>query len=281
MTVPSPTEHFQDSIRRILNPRVRQHFKDVPLDDLSKDRGHLKLACLHQDKDSIVLTVGRLLFFILLKLEQLASLVAASLGGGVEDGLKDQYVIRANNLPRVTINFSQSAASVPKGTYPVPAEVSFRLVEFVKFKKLGEQGNVPSEAELLSIANRIRNEFNNFSFVKGDELYIYKSSLDGFFGSQCYANNQAEAEKLFKRLCRVTQKTYRPEFLTKSQQPAKGSNTRPTGSVQTYNGTKSEPRWRPRVRVNFANAVCDVGLMMPVVLVDASGLLANPLLKVS
>jgi len=91
MTVPSPTEHFQDSIRRVLNPRIRQHFKDVPLDDdLSSDRGHLKLACLHKDKDSIVLTVGRLLFFTLLKLEQLASLVAASLGGGVEDGLKDQ-----------------------------------------------------------------------------------------------------------------------------------------------------------------------------------------------
>lgn len=281
MSVSSPVEHFQDSIRRILNPRIRQHFRDVPLDDdLSTDRGHLKLACLHQDKDSLVLTVGRLLFFILLKLEQIASLIAATLGGGPEDGLKDQYQIRANNLPKITINFSQPDGSVPKGIYPVPAEATFRLVNFVKFKKTGVSGNVPSEAELRVIANRIKIEFENFSFVKGDELYIYKSPLDGFFGTQVYAYSQSEAVRVFRALCRVVQRDFDIDLMSVHVQPAKRSNTKPSGSVETYDGTKKEPRWRPRVKVSFVNAVCDVGLITPVVLVDASGLLANPLVKV-
>ncbi|MFP5272598.1 hypothetical protein [Coleofasciculus sp.] len=276
-------EQFQDATRRVLNPRIRRHFKDIPLDDdFGSDRGQLKIACFHQDKDSLLLTCGRLLLFLILLLDQIISLILGLLGGGVEDGLKDQYNIRAANLPRVVLNFGQSEESIPKGTYGVPAEVSFRLVSFIKFKKTGQSGNVPNESDLQQLAARIRNEFGgNFSFIKGDELYIYTAPFDGFFGSQVYAYNKSEAERVFIALCRVAGKSYDPDLLKAGLHPNKRSNSRPTENVTTYDGTKKEPRWRPRVRVAFKNAICDVGLVQPVVLVDASGILANPLVRIN
>lgn len=277
----SPVEQFQDSILRIFNPRIRKHFRDVITEDedLSSDRAQLRRACLHEDKDSLVLTCGKLLLFILLKIEQVIDLQVAILGGGVDDGLKDQYQIKANNLPQISINFSQPNESVPKGTFPVPATISFRLTGYVKYKKSGQSGVVVTEAVLTSLSTRIKNEFKNLSYIKGDELYLYTAPLDGFFGSRCYANNQSEAEKVFRAMCQVAQKDFDPVLVTKSVKPAKSSDTRPSGSVSTYQGSKKDPRWRPRVRVQFTNAVADVGLLNPVVLVDASGMLANPLVK--
>lgn len=288
MPLPSnfnPVEQFQDTIRRVFNPRIRIYFKDVELDDdLNSDRGQLKRACFHDDKDSLGLTVAKLILYSLLILEQISTLIVGSLGGsGEQNGLKDQYHITANNLPQIKIYFAQDGSSVPTSEFAVPAEVSFRLVDFVKFKKLGDnsQKKVPTEPDLLKYANRIKVQFGNYIFNKGDELYIYTDIQNGFFGSQCYTISEASAGDFFRRLTNVAEVEYNSDLLKKSTQPGKRSNSRPTEKVQAYdNKSKRAPRWRPRVKVRFRYAVCDVGLTQPVVLVDATGLLADPLVKV-
>ncbi len=274
----SPTEHFQDTIRRLFNPRIRQHFQDIDADDdLSSDRGNLKRACLHQEDDAMLLTIGRFLLFLFFKLEQLFNLVA--LKEGQENELETQYHIQASNHPRIIINFAQDGASVPKDRLAITAESSFRLIEYVSWKRQGDEGNVINKTELISIARRIESEFANFSFQKGDELYIYSSPADGFFGSKVFARNKAEAEKVLKKMCAVAQKNYKPELLKLGVTPNRRSKNRPTEKAITFYGLKNEPVWRPTAVVRYENSVCEVGTNSPVVLHDVTGFLQNPLVK--
>ncbi len=61
----SPVEHFQDSIGRIYNKEVKDWFSDLDPDELGIDtpRSSLRTACWHQENDSVMVTVGRMLLF--------------------------------------------------------------------------------------------------------------------------------------------------------------------------------------------------------------------------
>jgi len=277
----NPVEQFQDAVRRIFNQRVRQHFRDVTADDdSSSDRGQLKRACLHSDSDSVLLTTGKLLLFLILKIEQLTNLLFGL--NFEEDILKDQYLINANNYVLVKLFFSQSAGSVQKGKIAVTAISSFRLVGLLRYVDTDsvQPGQVCTESDLISVATRIKSEFQGFRFTKGDELYIYTNPFDGFFGSQCYARNKAEAQSLFTKLCKVAGKDFHSLILKQGTTPNRRSTNRPTGSVKAYNNkSKNKPRWRPTVIVHFRYAIADVGLNQQIVLFDETGMLDSPLVK--
>ncbi|MFP5270320.1 hypothetical protein [Coleofasciculus sp.] len=275
----SPTEQFQDTLRRVMNPRVRAHFKDVNLDDdLSSDRGQLKRAAFHAEKDTLVLTVGKLILYLTLKLEQLFILIGAK--EGLEQELIPQYHLRAVNHPKILLFFSQDDGAVPVKKIAITAQISFRLTRYLNYKKPGELGDVIDEAELRAIAIRIRSEFRNYVWTKGDELYIYDVPLDGFFGSKCFSRNKAQAEEVFGKVCRVADKRFDKKVLKLGLTPNKRSNNNPTETVIAYNNqTQKEPVYRPTARVRFRHAVCFAGRNQPIVLVDDSGLLANPLVR--
>jgi hypothetical protein len=61
-------ELFQSFCRQYVNRLVREHFRDVSSDDpdglsRSSPRPLIKRICLHKDNDSLILTIGRLLFW--------------------------------------------------------------------------------------------------------------------------------------------------------------------------------------------------------------------------
>ncbi|MEQ9486152.1 hypothetical protein [Coleofasciculus sp. F4-SAH-05] len=275
----SPVEQFQDSIRRIFNPRIRRHFADIELDDdLDSDRGHLKRACLHQDKDSLLLTLGRFLLFLYFKLEQLFILLGVK--EGLEQELIPQYYLRVINHPKILLFFAQDDGAVSVKKRQITAQISFRLIQYVNYKKPGEFGDVIDEAKLRAIAIRIRSEFRNYVWTKGDELYIYDVPFDGFFGSKCFTRDKPQAEEIFDKLCRVMQKSFNKKVLKLGLTPNKRSNNNPTETVIGYdNRSQKEPVYRPTAKVRFRHAVCFIGKNQPVVLVDDSGLLANPLVR--
>lgn len=282
MALPSnfnPIEQFQDTTRRVFNPRIKQHFRDVALDDdLSSDRGQLKTAVFHRDKDNLLLTVGKLLVYLLLKLEQVI-IILAGLTSLEENDLRDSYTISASNLVKVTVFLSQDASAVPKGKVAIRAQYSFRLIGLLKSDNSKQPGRIATEVDLRSLALRIKSAFEGYTYTKGDELFIYDSPFDGFFGSQCYARSESEAEGFFKKLCQCANKSYDRLLLKTGYYPKRRSDNRP-GIVKGYdNKNRKKGRWRPTAKVRFRYAVADVGLQKPIVLVDFTGNLADPLVR--
>lgn len=268
-----PDEQFQDACKRVVNKLVRERFKDITLDDgdvdLTSARGALKTACTHQDKDSMPLTIGRLLLFTNIcgfGLEQVWDLF----GGEIE-----RKVAGIKHLPQVKLFFRENAFEVDPDFLPLTATVSWRIV--------GESSDTFSRAKAESLANQIKNQFTiptYYKWKKGKELYTYKDDSKGY-NFQLYVFNKAEAVKVIRACMDINGGIYDEKLLNKhgSENPSDAYPTLPTRR-RVMGEMVQQPRIRAVGNVTFLYAQLSLsGRIKPVTLVDTTYSFPNALVR--
>jgi hypothetical protein len=267
-------EQFQDAVKRVVNKLVRERFKDIDLDegdvDLSSARGALLTACTHQEKDSMPLTIGRLLLFTQVcgfGLEQVWDLF----GGEVE-----RHLANVTYMPQVKLFFRESEFDVDPGFLPLTATVSFRIA--------GEDSESFTKGKAEALANKISLQFAKptpYKWKKGKELYSYKDQLKGY-NFQLYSFNEAEAKRVIRDCLSINGDILKEELLNKH------GSTSPTEAYPTLPPRKrvlgelvNQPRKRPVGNVAFRYAQLHLmGRIKPLTLVDTTASFPNALVRV-
>lgn len=265
----SPWEHLQSVVRQVHNRRVREEFTDLDgIEDLdiNAPRQSLKLACLLKDDDSADMTIIRLmLFFNILR-------GGADLWPDLYTIPTDRYQQTVRFAPQVTLLFRQDLDDVDQGFRPIEAEISFRLKN--------ETPQTLTEAECLSLANRIRSEFATgagYQWRKGRTKLAYRDRENGYQFS-IFANTVAEGRSVISKILDIQNDTLDGSKLTISELGEPPPIIPPTdlilGQVQRL------PRIRPVGSVRFQLAELHVwGVKKPVILVDRTGRRRNALIS--
>lgn len=268
-----PDEQFQDAVKKVVNKLVKERFKDVDLDegdvDLSSARGALKTACTHQEKDSMLLTIGRMLMFSQVcgfGLEQVWDLF----GGEVE-----RHLANVTYMPQVKLFFRESDFDADPGFLPISAIVSFRIK--------GETPDSFTKGKAEALANKINSQFAKptpYKWKKGKELYTYRDELKNY-NFQLYAFNETEAKKVIRDCLGINGDTFKDELLSLhgSIKPTEAYPTLPL-KKRVMGETLNQPRKRPVGNVIFRYAQLHVqGRIKPLTLVDTTYSFSNALIR--
>jgi hypothetical protein len=161
----SPTEHFQDLVRKVYNREVREHFSDITADDdITTNRGTLKRGCLHLEDDPIALTVGRMLLF---------DNEVRRIGQTPILGLPNESFHEAREfVPQVVLYFKQDRADVDVGYQAVDGVIRVRV--------RGETHETISMSKANSLAQKIKTEFatgQGYVWQKGRSVLAYTDKV--------------------------------------------------------------------------------------------------------
>lgn len=265
MTLPdgfSAAEHLQDVIMKTQNKIVRTEFSDVGADDWEKDittpRASLRVACTHEEADSIDMTILRLwLFFGILRKAQ-------DFHPAIFGIPSTSFQETTRYHPQIHLHFEEKYTEADVGYKPLRSQISFRLI--------GETTETLSSAEVLIIANKIKTLFAGatpFFWKRGKELYSYIDQSKGYY-LQILCFNETEAKKVVEQVLDIRGHTPTWKLLNTK------TNSEPTTSYPTIPVTKTilgkpykQPRRRPVGNVYFRYATLHIhGKPNPVVLVD-------------
>ena len=259
----SEAEHLQDTILRIQNKIVRLEFADVGDDDWVRDistpRASLRVACTHQESDSLAMTQMRndLFYLILRKAKDFHPNIYGIPSQDFQEIMKF--------FPQVQLYFEEKYSEVEPGYTQLRAQVSFRLI--------GEKSETFTIAEATSIANKIKTLFNPgnvpFFWKKGRELHTYTDQLKGYY-FQIYAFDETNAKKVIEQVLDIKSQTPNWQLLDSHK------STEPSIAYPTIPPTKTilgkpvrQPRERPVGIVRFVNAIAHIhGRPDPLVLYD-------------
>jgi hypothetical protein len=259
----SAAEHLQDVIMKTQNKIVRTEFNDVGDDDWEKDistpRASLRLACTHEEADSIDMTILRLwLFFGILRKAQ--DFHPAIFGIPSLD-----FQERMIYFPQIQLYFEEKYAEADAGFDILRTQVSLRLI--------GETSQTFTVAEATIIANKIKTLFNPgnvpFNFKRGKYLANYIDQSKGYY-FQIYAFDELNAKKVIEQVLDI--RSHTPDWsLLNSNVNAEPTQTYPTlPPTKTILGkARKQPRKRPVGVVRFVYAVAHIyGMNTPLVLYD-------------
>lgn len=263
----SPIEHLQDTVKRWYNREVAQHFSDLGTDDdLTIPRSSLRVACRHEERDSLQVTLLRVMLF------EIAARHAASLQpemfGIPIDSFESEIIYR----PQVKLFFSENFSEVEAGYQPCKGEITFRL--------RNETTSTITQAKAQAIATRIRQTFATPPFVwrKGVDKLVYKDREKGY-NLSILARNEAAGKTLIENILDIQADT--PDWANLNIVSAQNATERfpyNPGSQVIMGRSVRRRRQRPRVDVRFRYATLSVhGLPAPINLVDLTGIRKNPL----
>jgi hypothetical protein len=269
----SPAEHLQDVILLTQNKIVRAEFADVGDDnwvkDISTPRSSLRLACTHEEDDSIDMTILRLwLFFgILRKAQDFHPAIFGIPATSFQETTK--------YFPQVHLYFEEKYTESDKDYKQLRSQVSFRLTN--------ETTDTLTKADTLALATKIKSLFSTstaFSWKRGKELFSYIDQSKGYY-FQILCFSRAEAKKLISEVLQI--RTHTPDWKLLNQK----TNDEPSISYPTIPVTKTilgkpykQPRRRPVGTVYFTHAVLHIyGKPNPVVLVDRGNRFAGALVN--
>lgn len=258
----SAQEHLQDQIRRIYNRDVREWFKDLDPDNLDPDitvpRQSLYVSCLHQERDTALMTTQRMLLFSAIKGVTINSLPIAGIPlGGVHETRKFK--------PQIFFYFQEDEADIEAGYGAVTGQVSVRLMN---------QDNVtPTEARTL--ANKVKREFgagNGYIWKKGRATASYKDPDNGI-DTWLLVRSKQEGKDLISKILNIVDKA--PNWTkfrySENEDPATAYPTVPPTKI-VYGENRRLPRNRPVADVRFQYAVLHIwGVQNPIPLYDRSG----------
>lgn len=269
----SPAEHLQDVVMLVQNKIVKAEFNDVGDDDWIADittpRASLRVACSHQDADSIAMTQIRLdLFYLVLR--------------KAKDFHPDLYGIPTTSFqetnkfhPQVHLYFEEKSTEAERGYSILRSQISFRL--------MGETTDTLTKAEATTLANKIKTLFHAgapFFWKRGKELVSYIDQAKGYY-FQILVFSQTEAKKIIEQVLDV--RGHSPDWkLLNIKQNAEPVVTYPTIPVtKTIMGKAvKQPRKRPVGTVRFTSAVLVLhGKPSPIVLYDVASRYPNALAK--
>ena len=267
----SPAEHLQDISRRSINKEVLEWFRDTGPDDWDPDltsaRGSLRIACTHQENDSMTMTLQRtMLFYLVCK-------KAADFASPIYGIPSTEFQAKARFQPQITMFFLEDLADVDPGYSPVSGEISFRLAN--------QTTETLSQAEAVTYANRVRTAFGSgsgFVWRKGKITASYRDESKGY-RLKLYVRDEAEGKRVIEQVLDVQQHSPDWENLTfvESDQPSSAYPTIPPTQV-ILGKSRRLPRRRPIADVRLQYAFLHVwGIPNPVVLVDRSGKFNNAL----
>jgi hypothetical protein len=263
-------EHLQDTIRRALNPEIREWFRDVTDDelDISTPRGSLRTACTHQDADSLLETATRMLLF-----EFLVRRPWRASGG--ESGSRPPHYVPRKGRPQVVLYFEEDDSDVEPGYSPVEGRISFRL--------MSETGASMTESKLTALGNKIKSKFgrgSGFIWKKGREMLTYNHWDEGIqFEILCLS--ESEGKRLAEQtldLLSMAPDWSKAELHRNLEESEAYPIVPPT--QQVLGKSRRLPRRRPRCDVRFHHAYIELpGLAQKIYLYDESGTIPDAVVK--
>lgn len=271
MTLPtnfSDAEHFQDVVKRVGNKIVREWFSDIEDLPLGIDNGRqsLRQACLHNERDSLILTVGRMLLF--------TQLIAAKETPTADTTDRSAHVIRRGK-PKITLFFLEDWEDVEGGYTPVTGTIGFRL--------MSQTAESLSRSEATSYGNKIKTAFgsgNGFVWRKGKLMCSYSDWEKGY-QLQLLCRDKGEGKRVVEQVLDLQGHTPDWKFFaaTENEDPSQAFPTVPP--TDTLLGRSQRlPRRRPIADVRFQYGVVTVpGLPNQVCLYDRSGSYREPLVS--
>lgn len=266
-------EHLQSVCRLVVNRMVREDFSDLGGEEwdrsIASARGSLRVACTHEDQDSLNMTVARLLTYYLVqgKAARLQTPVY-----GIPTTTYQELSLKYK--PQITLYFDQSRREATDDYPRATGEISWRLMH--------ETSESITEAELRLRANKIKNLFvtpNLFIWHKGKVICKY-TDLENGYKLRLLVTNEAEGRRIIEQVLDVENKSPDWENLTVSESRASYPSTPPSKHI--YGKSRKLPRRRPVENVKFRHATADIwGVSKPVALIDTRFSLGNPLIQVA
>jgi len=263
----SPYEHLQDTVKRWYNREVGQHFADLgPEDDLTIPRNSLRVACRHEDRDSLTITMLRVMLFEITARHS-SSLHPAMFGIPITD-----YESEIVYKPQIKLFFSEPSDDVVDGFSPVKGEITFRI--------FNETTNTMTMARAQQLAQRVRSVFATPPYVwkKGTDKIVYQDKEKGY-DLRVLCRTEADGRALIENVLDIQNDT--PDWSNLNiVEPVNAAQRFPynPGTKLIMGRTVRKPRKRPRVNVRFRYATLSVhGLPHPINLVDLTGMRRDPL----
>jgi hypothetical protein len=256
------TEKLQSFIRNFINRIIKDDFKDIddiPIENLDFNipRQSLKLICLHDDKDSLLHTLVRLLIYgIFIYIPTL-----------INDGYYIPYFWLQENynfIPQIVFYFKDNPENRVNRKKPLEAEISIRL-PFL------DTSQTTAKKELELISRKILLEFRNFRFTKGRIKYSYIDKQNKI-NMSCFVSNKSDAIELFKSVLNCIDLIYDDDNITEHK-PEKSFNIPEKRKV--FGKTYEIERRRIGV-VEFEKATLHIAGIKPICLVKKlKGVLIN------
>lgn len=264
----SPTEHLQDQVKRLVNKSVARYFKDLggenwdpPADLKAAPRASLRLACTHQELDTINQTVTRLfLYYMVVRRDELTE--SSFYGLPVAEV---QATVRFR--PQIVLTFVESFQTVTNNEQPVTGRISFRLQN--------ETDTTITEAKLRAIAQLIKTRFGGSTpkrWQKGKSMATYVDKERGY-GFQILCRLRSEARELITDVLALQEHTPEWERFVwhENEEPGTAYDESP-GQQMVLGALRRKPRRRPNKDVFFESAACLIwGMPRAIVLYSVHG----------
>ena len=243
------------------NSEVVDHFGDT---STNPQREAVKNLCLVQSNDSVLIAQQRIRFFR--EEVQKCHLKPVIIGQP-----KSDFDADVKYHPQVTVYFVQDIQSVPRGSRPKNARVTWRLMD--------QTSETISNQILNNWATKVYNSFFNpvYSFHKGKYIGWYNSPADGLH-LQLYCLDDITAESVAKKIVTSADKTFNDD-LFKVTKP-KRNNIAQSQQITILGQSKSVPNWRPNITVNVAYAYINIWADNDLrLIVDKIGSKFHPILR--
>jgi hypothetical protein len=255
----SQTEHFQDVARKLFNREIRDYFSDVTSAelDLNSPRSSLRSACTHQDADSVLMTIGRMMLFeMAIKRDFEGSVPAAP----------THKVIR-KGIPQVILYFLEDDNDIEPGYRAVDGRISYRLMD--------EKITTLSKSKLTTLGHRIKTEFGNgggYLWKKGRKMFSYTDWENGY-QLQLLCRSEADGRTLTGKILDLGNNT--PDWalakLSENLEEAEAYPIIPPKEL-IFGEQQRMPRARPTATVRFQYAAVECpGLPNRTIIFDRSG----------
>lgn len=255
------TEHFQSVCRQVVNKLIREDFRDInsttDITDIASARTSLRRACWHEDDDSFLMTVGKLLMYYMVCGK------ARRLHPAIYGLPKQDYDQDVKYRPQLFFYFAQDSQAVPDGFDPITARIHIRL--------MNETVTTINPTKARALATEIKRVFitrgQGKTWSKGKVIVDYKDKNDGF-SIRLYVISKDEGIKVIKMFLDILNRSYNDDYLTEHN-PEKSSINNPTGTSTIYGQQVSNSRWRPTGKVRFIYASLQIkGLDDDKILID-------------
>lgn len=246
------------------NAEVYRHFRE----DTSTKRLALRDQLLIQATDSRTTAMSKIQFFR----EQVQKVHLKPAVIGLEKHHFDEHVSVVYR-PMVILFFRQELRTGDSDYPTITARISFRL--------MNETNASLTDANVKALATQIKNELavpRGYTFEKGKYLCKYIDKENGY-DLQLYTVSDTEGEQVARKIVGIRNHTFLEERFAVTAPRRDPVNT--TANTTILGISYKKPRWRPRGTVRFMYAE----LMLhtrpePIILVDRSGLRANPIERV-
>jgi hypothetical protein len=247
------------------NAEVYRHFRN----DTGTNRLALRDQLLIQATDSRTTANSKIQFFR----EQVQKVHLKPTVIGLEKHHFDEHITVVYR-PMVILFFRQDLEAARIADYPaISARISFRL--------MNETNESLTDANVRTLATQIKNELalpRGYTFEKGKCLCKYVDKENGY-DLQLYTVSDAEGEQVARKIVGLRNHTFLEDRFAVTAPRRDPVNT--TANTTILGTTYKKPRWRPRGVVRFMYAELLLHTRPnPIVLVDRSGIRANPLERV-